>query len=80
MFELSALGREEFYSNEIGDWGIINYQVNWDNTLPIKNGFGMAFNYHNQNNTRKSIKEAKKDVALLKDNLIYPTWEHPKNI
>jgi len=26
------------------------------------------------------IKEAKKDVALLKDNLIYPTWEHPKNI
>tara|TARA_B100002019_G_scaffold265854_1_gene255694 strand:+ start:3510 stop:4544 length:1035 start_codon:yes stop_codon:yes gene_type:complete len=26
------------------------------------------------------IKEAKKDVALLKDNLIYPTWEHPKSI
>ena len=25
------------------------------------------------------IKEAK-DVALLKDNLIYPTWEHPKSI
>jgi GDPmannose 4,6-dehydratase len=26
------------------------------------------------------INEAKKDVALLKDNLIAPTWEYPKNI
>jgi GDPmannose 4,6-dehydratase len=24
------------------------------------------------------IKEAKKDLALLKDNLISPTWEYPK--
>ena len=24
------------------------------------------------------IIEAKKDFALLKDNLISPTWEHPK--
>ena len=69
LFELSALGREEFYSNEIGDWGIINYQVNWDNTLPIKNGFGMAFNYHNQNNTRKSIKEAKKEDRWIDENI-----------
>ncbi len=26
------------------------------------------------------ILEAKKDFALLKDNLIFPTWEHPKDI
>ena len=26
------------------------------------------------------ILEAKKDLALLKDNLIFPTWEHPKDI
>jgi len=26
------------------------------------------------------ILEAKKDFALLKDNLIFPTWEHPKEI
>jgi GDPmannose 4,6-dehydratase len=26
------------------------------------------------------INEAKKDIALLKDNLIAPTWEYPKNI
>ena len=26
------------------------------------------------------ILEAKKDHALLKDNLIFPTWEHPKDI
>ena len=26
------------------------------------------------------ITEAKKDLALLKDNLIFPTWEHPKEL
>ena len=26
------------------------------------------------------INEAKKDLALLKDNLISPTWEHPKKV
>jgi GDPmannose 4,6-dehydratase len=26
------------------------------------------------------IIEAKKDLALLKDNLIFPTWEHPKEL
>tara|TARA_A200000113_G_scaffold222513_1_gene236247 strand:- start:1535 stop:2569 length:1035 start_codon:yes stop_codon:yes gene_type:complete len=26
------------------------------------------------------ITEAKKDFALLKDNLIFPTWEHPKEL
>ena len=26
------------------------------------------------------ITEAKKDLALLKDNLIFPTWEHPKKL
>ena len=26
------------------------------------------------------IKEAKKDLALLKGNLIFPTWEHPKEL
>ena len=26
------------------------------------------------------IKEAKKDLALLKDSLIFPTWEHPKEL
>ena len=26
------------------------------------------------------ITEAKKDLALLKDSLIFPTWEHPKEL
>ena len=28
----------------------------------------------------QDILEAKKDLALLKDNLIFPTWEHPKEL
>ena len=68
LFELSALGREEFYSNEIGEWGVINYQVNWDNSLPVKNGFRMAFNYFNKNNTRKSIRKRNKESKWLDKN------------
>tara|TARA_Y100000992_G_scaffold274086_1_gene216711 strand:- start:1736 stop:2632 length:897 start_codon:yes stop_codon:yes gene_type:complete len=48
LFELSALGRDEFYSKEIGEWGVLNYKMDWNNHSPTREGFGMGFNYFNQ--------------------------------
>ena len=48
LFELSALGRDEFYSREIGEWGVINYKIDWDKYSPTRDGFSMAFDYYKE--------------------------------
>jgi hypothetical protein len=44
LLEISALGRKEFWLNEINDYIIVNYKIDWDN-LKFSEVMGIARSY-----------------------------------
>ena len=65
-----------FRPNEVdyllGDATKAREKLNWEPSVNFEELVEMMIQH--------DILEAKKDFALLKDNLIFPTWEHPKDI
>jgi len=45
LFEISDLGRKEFWSNEFNNYVILNYEVDWDDES-LKKCNGLAKNWH----------------------------------
>ena len=63
-----------FRPNEVdyllGDSSKARKQLSWEPSVDFKGLVQIMVDH--------DINEAKKDLALLKDNLISPTWEYPK--
>ena len=54
----------------LGDSSKARKQLSWEPSVDFKGLVQIMVDH--------DINEAKKDLALLKDNLISPTWEYPK--
>ena len=70
------ISKKYFIPNEVdylvGDATKAKNKLGWEPTVD--------FNELVKIMVEHDITEAKKDLALLKDSLIFPTWEHPKEL
>jgi len=63
ILELSGLGRKEYWLNEINDYVILNYWINWD-TLTLKNEVNIANSYWYDTNDVTTILKSEEPFFL----------------